>query len=66
MKGFRTMNEAQVKEKDVKDLEKIQKALNSGAVFVTREFWNKIEYGVEYPTGGYFKISKSVYNKLNK
>lgn len=45
------------------DLEKAQKAISNGAKIV-----NDIKGGhaIEYPTGGYFKITKSIYNKITK
>jgi hypothetical protein len=45
------------------DLEKAVKALANGAHIVTD---SKGHYAMEYPTGGYFKITKSVYNQLAK
>ena len=45
------------------DLEKAKKALNNGAKIVKD---GKSGYAIEYPTGGYFKITKTIYNKLFK
>ena len=43
------------------DLEQAKKALANGAKIVKD---NKGGHAIEYPTGGYFKITKTVYNKL--
>lgn len=45
------------------DLEKVKKALSNGAKIVEDL---KGGYAIEYPTGGYFKITKSVFNQLSK
>lgn len=45
------------------DLEKVKKALINGAKIVKDD---KNGYSIEYPTGGYFKITKTIYNKLFK
>ena len=45
------------------DLDKAIKALNDGAQIVID---TKGNHAIEYPTGGYFKITKSVYNQLTK
>lgn len=45
------------------DFDKAKTALNNGAKIVEDIVKG---YAIEYPTGGYFKISKSVYNKLSK
>lgn len=45
------------------DLDKAKKALNNGAKIVKD---SKGGFAIEYPTGGYFKITKTVYNKLSK
>ena len=47
-----------------KELEKALDAIKNGAKLLKTEYWNKTEYGVEYPQGGYFKITKTTYNKL--
>lgn len=44
------------------DLQKAKNALNNGAKIVED---NK-GYAIEYPQGGYFKITKTIYNKLSK
>ena len=43
------------------DLDKAKKALDNGGKIVTD---SKGNFAIEFTTGGYFKISKSVYNKL--
>ena len=43
------------------DLEQAKKALANGAKIVKD---NKGGHAIEYPTGGYFKITKTVYNKM--
>jgi len=45
------------------DFDKAKKALSNGAKIVKD---SKGVFGIEYPSGGYFKITKTVYNKLNK
>ena len=45
------------------DLEKVKKAISNGAKIVED---TKGGYAIEYPTGGYFKITKTVYNQLSK
>ena len=47
-------------------VDKIISAIKNGAKVVKKEYWNKVEYGVEYPTGGYFRITKAIYNKVSK
>ncbi len=44
------------------DLDKAINALNNGATIVTD---SKGNYALEYPSGGYFKITISVYKKIN-
>lgn len=44
------------------DIEKAKKALSDGAIFLVD---TKGGYAIEYPTGGYFKVTKSVFNALN-
>jgi hypothetical protein len=48
----------------VKDLSKVLKAIELGAQPIKTEFHNRTEYGVEYPTGGYFRVTKLIYEKL--
>ena len=43
------------------DLEKAKKALSNGAKIVKD---GKNGYAIEYPTGGYFKITKTIYTKI--
>lgn len=45
------------------DIEKVIKALNDGAKIVND---TKSGYAIEYPSGGYFRITQTIYNKLNK
>jgi len=47
----------------VNDLDKVKKALSNGAKIVKD---GKGGFAIEYPTGGYFKITKTTYNKLSK
>ena len=42
------------------DLEKVINALSNGAKVVTENNG----YAIEYPEGGYFKITKTIYNKI--
>jgi hypothetical protein len=46
----------------VNDLKKAEEALNNGAKIVEEN----CGFAIEFPTGGYFKITKTVYNKLKK
>jgi hypothetical protein len=66
MATIKKPTKAVVKLETNKEYDKIVKALKAGANVVKIEYWNKTEYGVEYPTGGYFKISKPHYNKITK
>jgi hypothetical protein len=59
-------SEAQLKQKSTKDIDLVLNAIKKGGKVVKKEYWNKIEYGVEYPTGGYFKITKTIYDKVSK
>jgi hypothetical protein len=45
------------------DYDKAKKALDNGAKIVED---GKGGFAIEFPSGGFFKISKTVYNKLNK
>jgi hypothetical protein len=47
----------------INDLNKAKNALSNGAKIVND---NKGGFAIEYQTGGYFKITKTVYNKLSK
>ena len=47
----------------VNDIEKAQNALSNGAAIVRD---NKGGYAIEYPQGGYFKITNTVYKQLTK
>ena len=66
MATIKKPSEAAVKQKANKDYDKIISALKSGAKLIQTKLYNKIEYGVEYPTGGYFRITKTHYDKLKK
>lgn len=59
-------SKAAVKVEVDKDYDKIITALKKGAKVIKTEYWNKVEYGVEYPTGGYFRITKRHYDKVTK
>lgn len=48
------------------DLEKVKLAIKNGAKVIVEKTKGKETYAVEYTTGGYFKISKTIYNKLTK
>jgi hypothetical protein len=48
------------------DLEKVKSAMKNGAKIIVEKIKGKESFAVEYPTGGYFKISKTIYNKLTK
>jgi hypothetical protein len=63
MATIKKPSKAQVKLDTCKDLEKTILALNNGAKLV---FDNVFGYGVEYPTGGYFKITKTIHDKITK
>lgn len=45
------------------DLDKAHKAISNGAKIVQDL---KGGYAIEYPSGGYFKITKTVFNQLSK
>jgi hypothetical protein len=64
MPTIKKPSKAQVKQTSIKNIDKVLIAIENGAKVVKREHWNKIEYGVEYPTGGYFKITKTIYDKV--
>jgi hypothetical protein len=49
-----------------KELEKVLDAIKNGAKLLKTEYWNKTEYGVEYQQGGYFKITKTTYDKISR
>ena len=66
MATIKKPSKAVVKEKANKDYDKIISAIKNGAKVVKKEYWNKVEYGVEYPTGGYFRITKTLYDKIVK
>jgi len=66
MPTIKKPSKAQVKQIASKDLEKVLTAIKNGAKVVKKEYWNKTEYGLEYPQGGYVKISKTIYNKLQE
>ena len=66
MPTIKKTTKAIVKQKSEKDLQVILNALKNGAKVVKKEYWNKTEYGIEYPTGGYIKITKTTYDKLSK
>lgn len=53
------------KDKINSEAEKIKNALDSGAKLETMDFFNRTEYGVKYKEGGYFKITKTNYDKFN-
>lgn len=43
----------------------IELSIKNGAKLVEVKWWNKIEYGIEYPEGGFTRIAKRIYDKLN-
>lgn len=57
-------SKAAVNPKAESDYNKAKTALAGGAKLVTTDLYNRTDYGIEYPTGGYFKITKSLYDKL--
>jgi hypothetical protein len=47
------------------DLDKAKEAIQYGAKLVVETTgWGKESYGIRYSEGGYFGITKTVYNKL--
>jgi hypothetical protein len=66
MPTIKKTSKAVVKEKANKNYDKVISAIKNGAKVVKKEYWNKVEYGVEYPTGGYFRITKTLYDKVSK
>ncbi len=59
-------SKAQVKELATKNLDVVLDAIKNGTKIVEQQFWNKTEYGVKYPEGGYFRITKTIYDKIDK
>ena len=51
-------------EKAETNIDKINKAIEKGAKPVKLTFWNSVEYGLQYNEGGYFRITKRMYDKL--
>lgn len=49
------------KQKAITDLHFVQKSLISGAVLEKTDFYNKTEYGIKFPEGGYSRITKKIY-----
>jgi hypothetical protein len=47
------------------DLLKAQKSIELGATTIIELIRGKEVYAIEFPTGGYYRITKSIYNKLN-
>jgi hypothetical protein len=48
------------------DLKKAELAIKNGAKIIIEKNNNKESYAIEYPQGGYFKITKTVYKSLIK
>ena len=47
------------------DLDKAKQSIQNGAKLITETSWSgKESYAIQYPQGGYFKITKTIYNKL--
>jgi hypothetical protein len=61
MKQAPSKSMAYQKEKS-NDIEQAQKAIKDGAKIVS----DNGVYAIEYPEGGYFKITKTVFKKLTK
>jgi len=67
MATIKKPSKALLKDKPCNDSNKIQASLNNGAYLWANHIGNKLEYSVMFPvTGGYFTITKSMYNKFNK
>ena len=60
------LSKKQVRELAEKNLNVVLAAIENGAKTVILTSWNQIEYGVQYPQGGYFRITKTIYDKINK
>lgn len=65
MPTIKKPSKAQVKQTASKDYFKALLAIENGAKLVCTQLYNKVEYGIEYTTGGYYKITKTIYDKLN-
>jgi len=42
----------------------LQNAVKNGAKLEKNEFWNRVEYAIQYPQGGWHRITKRNYEKL--
>lgn len=47
-------------------LNEIMDAVKNGAILEKLNFWNSVEYWIKYPQGGRHKISKKIYDAINK
>jgi hypothetical protein len=69
MPTFRKPSKKKVIEKPEKELQKVLDAIKSGGKLVEQSlsiFSSKMEYGIKYPQGGYFKITKRLFDKAKK
>ena len=65
--GFKKQpSKAKVYNKVEGTLKEIQNAVINGAIIQQIDFFNKTEYWIKYPQGGYHKISKRIYDSINK
>jgi hypothetical protein len=47
-------------------LKEIMDEVKKGAKLEQVNLWNKVEYWIRYPQGGYHRISKRIYDAINK
>ena len=62
MPTIKKPSKRQVVRKAETDKQKVLNALNTGAKLELTKCHNGIEYGVKYLEGGYFRISKRLYD----
>lgn len=69
MPTFKKPSKKKVIEKPEKELQNVLDAIKSGGKLVEEYvgiFSSKMEYGIKYPQGGYFKITKRIFDKVKK
>jgi hypothetical protein len=65
MATIKKPSKASVKQIASKDYFKALLVIEKGGKLISTQLYNKVEYGVQYTTGGYFRITKTIYDKLN-
>jgi len=66
MPTIKKPSKARVSQKANNDIQIALTAIENGAKAVLVESYNKTEYGILYPEGGYFTITKTIFNQINK